>query len=102
LIKGKGRWYRVLSFVLGLLLVTGGLGQLTLAPAYAAGMDVLYEGTVSLSAGDTFKVTVSGTDYTVDVATPLGLSRRRQRPVVSPMKLPTRILAPRVLSCWIM
>ena len=72
MIKGKGRWYRVLSFVLGLLLVTGGLGQLTLAPAYAAGMDVLYEGTVSLSAGDTFKVTVSGTDYTVDVATPLG------------------------------
>lgn len=72
MIKRKVRWYRVLSFVLGLLLITSGLGQLILAPAYAAGMDVLYEGTVDLPASDTFTVTVSGTDYTVDMATPLG------------------------------
>jgi DMSO/TMAO reductase YedYZ molybdopterin-dependent catalytic subunit len=70
-------WCKVLSLVLGLLLITGGVGHLAPGKAYAAGsetVDVLYEGTVVLSATDTITVTAynSGANYTVDAATPLG------------------------------
>lgn len=67
-------WRKTLSLILGLLLLLGAAGQLTVLPAQAAGMDVLYEGRVDLPAGETFTVTsyISGDSYTVDLDTPLG------------------------------
>jgi DMSO/TMAO reductase YedYZ molybdopterin-dependent catalytic subunit len=69
---GKVGWCRVLSLALSLLVLVAAVGQLALAPVYAAGPDILYEGTVNLTAGATISVTVSGTQYNVDEATPLG------------------------------
>jgi len=65
---------KVLSLILGLLLLLSGAGQLTVLPARAAGMEVLYEGRIDLPAGETFAVTAynSGVSYTVDMDTPLG------------------------------
>ena len=70
--KGKVRWCQVLAIVLGFLLINSGALQLAAVPAYAAGVDVLYEGPVDLVAGATFNVNVLGTDYTIEATTPLG------------------------------
>ena len=59
-LKGRVGWYRLLSIVLGILLLAGGAG----VPAFAAGSaDVLYEGPVALSPGESFTVKAnSGTE----------------------------------------
>ncbi|MGB4377511.1 MAG: S-layer homology domain-containing protein [bacterium] len=69
-LKGRVGWYRLLSIVLGILLLAGGAG----VPAFAAGSaEVLYEGPVALSPGESFTVKAnSGTEYSVNWDTPLG------------------------------
>ncbi|MDN5365308.1 MAG: hypothetical protein PWP44_511 [Thermacetogenium sp.] len=68
------RWGpKLFPVVLSIFLLAGLFALLSPAPALA-GVDVLYDGEVVLPAAETFTVTAynSGTEYTVNKATPLG------------------------------
>jgi len=104
-LKGRMGWYRFFSLVLGILLLAGGTGGMLAVPALAAGsVDVLYEGPVTLTPGQSFTVKAynSGAEYTVAADTPWGLCRRQARPAASAIMSPTRITRPRGPCSWTM
>ncbi|MFO7772353.1 MAG: CFI-box-CTERM domain-containing protein [Dehalococcoidia bacterium] len=64
--------HRTKTILLSLMLITALCpGLMPAVPAFAA-MDVLYDGTVNLTPGETFDVTVGPTVYEISRTTPLG------------------------------